>query len=366
MTTLNGRSLSRPLAQAVRRPRYSSSFTEAERDAYNEQQRLYRLSRKSSYVPPDYLDDHTAAQIEAVLSGVEIGKVSPRGFVKWTPDAESQKLLAEIKQALDLYRDHLPLTARQVYYVLLDKYHHDKGTTFENALYYVLERGRRGGQIKMKMIRDDSGTKEETIFWDGAEEWLSTRRYQAAQARLDRQEGQKRRRIVYCEAVGMVPQLVRVADPYGIPVMSSGGYDSIPEKHALAEENTDTEVLHIGDLDPHGDRVFVALAEDISAFAHSYGNHVSFTRLAVTPKLVTRLRLPTSPYVPKRNKDGAITSPAYPHDYTCQAEAIPPDQLARIVREAITDKDRFDEKAYDKVLRREKALHTELAKILRN
>ncbi len=353
-------------AQAVRRPRYDPSMTAKERENYNLQQRLYRLSRKSSFKPKDYLDDHTAAQIEVVLGGVEIGKTSPRGFVKWTPDAGSRKLLDEIHEALNLYREHLPLTARQVYYVLLDKYHHEKGTTFETALYYVMERGRRGGQIDMDVIRDDSGTKEETIFWADAEEWLSNKRYQAAHARLDRQEGQKRRCIVYCEAVGMVPQLFRVTDPYGIPVHSSGGFDSIPEKHSLAKENTDTDVFHIGDLDAHGDRDFVALAEDVSAFAAEFGNHVSFTRLAVTPELITQLGLPTSPYVPTRNKKGVITSPAYPHDYTCQAEAIRPDELARLVREAITDPARFNEKAYNKVLRREKALHTELAKKLRS
>jgi hypothetical protein len=79
---------------------------------------------------------------------------------------------------------------------------------------------------------------------------------------------------------------------------------------------------------------------------------------------VKRLNLPTSPYIPKRNKRGEITSPAYPHNFTCQAEAIPPDELARIVREAIED--RIDWKAYNKVLRREKALHSELAKKLRS
>jgi hypothetical protein len=166
----------------------------------------------------------------------------------------------------------------------------------------------------------------------------------------------------------MVPQLFRITDPYGIPVMSSGGFDSITEKHTLAFENTNTEVLHVGDLDAHGDRDFVALAEDVSAFANYYGNHVSFTRLAVVCNpdndQVKRLNLPTSPHIPKRNKRGEITSPAYPHNFTCQAEAIPPDELARIVREAIED--RIDWKAYNKVLRREKALHSELAKKLRS
>src|SRR5262245_4214059 len=34
--------------------------------------------------------------------------------------------------------------------------------------------------------------------------------------------GQERRVAIWCEAQGMVPQLRRVADPYGVPVVSGG------------------------------------------------------------------------------------------------------------------------------------------------
>jgi hypothetical protein len=169
---------------------------------------------------------------------------------------------------------------------------------------------------------------------------------------MDRQEGQPKRLILYCEAAGMVPQVERVANEYGIPVISSGGFDSLTEKHALGEEYNDAEVLHIGDLDPHGIHIFIALAEDVSAFASHYGNVIDFTRLAVTPKQIEKLHLDTSPL--ERNDK----TPAYPHDFTCQAEAIPPNELAKIVRKAILD--RLDDDAYSAVLVNEDELHTEL------
>ena len=292
-------------AQAVRRPRYNPSMTAKERENYNLQQRLYRLSRKSSFHPADYLDDHTAAQIEAVLGGVEVGKSSPRGFVKWTPDAESQKLLDEIHEALDLYRAHLPLTARQVYYVLLDKYHHDKGTTFETALYYVMERGRRGEQIDMDVIRDDSGTKEETVFWDDAEEWLSNKRYQAAHARLDRQEGQKRRLHSVLRSGRHGPATF----PRHRPIWHSGlcrpAASTAYRRSTRSPRRTPT-------LKSSTSAILMRTAIEISsrsrmmssAFAAEFGNHVSFTRLAVTPELVdSSSDLPTSPYS-QANKKG--------------------------------------------------------------
>lgn len=71
----------------------------------------------------------------------------------------------------------------------------------------------------------------------------------------------------------------------------------------------------------------------------------------MTPAQVNRLRLDPSPLVPFKNM------PVCPHYFTCQAEAIPPGDLAKIVRKAITD--RLDDDAYNDVLEREKELPDE-------
>ena len=53
---------------------------------------------------------------------------------------------------------------------------------------------------------------------------------------MNRQAGQPVQLYLWCEAGGMVPQLARVADPYDVPVLSGGGFDSITMKHELAVE----------------------------------------------------------------------------------------------------------------------------------
>jgi DNA topoisomerase VI subunit A len=175
----------------------------------------------------------------------------------------------------------------------------------------------------------------------------------------------------------MVPQVARVANEYGVPVISSGGTDSITEKYALGIETRyfdrkknpfGVHVLHIGDLDPHGIHIFIALAEDASAFNREAKNDyttVDFTRLAVTPAQIIDLSLTTNPV------KIATAMPAYPYDFTCQAEAIPPDKLAEIVRSAITDQReeltgwKFNEAAYARVLKAEKRLQKSLLKRLK-
>lgn len=156
----------------------------------------------------------------------------------------------------------------------------------------------------------------------------------------------------------MAPQLARIAGTYDIPVISSGGFESVTEKHRfardLAADDLPAEVLHIGDHDPSGAHLFISLAEDVSAFAERWGGEINFVRLAVTPDLVEALALPTAPPKPSDNR-------AFRGE-TCQAEAIAPDVLADIVREAIVT--RIDVNAYGAVLRREDQERRQIMRVL--
>src|SRR5262249_39320847 len=73
---------------------------------------------------------------------------------------------------------------------------------------------------------------------------------------------------------------------------------------------------------------------------------------AVTPEQIDRLRLPTAP--PKATDNRAFSGE------TCQAEALPPDVLANILRTAIEE--RVDQRVLDRVLRQERRIRRELTK----
>ena len=81
---------------------------------------------------------------------------------------------------------------------------------------------------------------------------------------------------------------------------------------------------------------------------------VEFTRLVVTPEQIRRHRLPTAP--PKATDRRSFAGE------TTQAEALPPDILARIVEDAITD--RLDRDQLDNVLAAEEAHRLELRALL--
>jgi len=90
-----------------------------------------------------------------------------------------------------------------------------------------------------------------------------------------------------------------------------------------------------GDLDPSGEHLFTSLAEDVAAMCQTLcGAEPAFTRLAVTREQANRLDLPTAP--PKPTDKRRFTGD------TVQCEAIAPDVLSGILRDAITARRDYD------------------------
>jgi hypothetical protein len=269
----------------------------------------------------------------------------PRGFIDdWRPQQKTRVLLDHVDAIIEEYRDYLPLTCRQVFYRLVGRDLIDKTEKVYGNLTEILNRARRAQRISMDVIRDDgfTGGMATRIGYTGPGEFAREMAWQARSYRRDRQAGQARRLVLWCEASGMVPQIRSVASDYGVTVKSSGGFDSVTTKHAISRPLDNAVVLHIGDYDPSGECMFDALAEDITAFGSHYGNDIEFYRLAVTPAQIRAYNLPTAP--PKASSHQARKAMTE----TTQAEAIDPASLAAIIREAIES--RLDMDVYRQVV----------------
>ena len=91
--------------------------------------------------------------------------------------------------------------------------------------------------------------------------------------------------------------------------------------------------------------MFLAFLEDVEAFTRELGGQAIFTRQ------IRKYRLPTAP--PKATDRRAFAGE------TCQAEALPPDTLANILRTAIEE--RVDQRVLDRVLHPERRIRRELS-----
>jgi hypothetical protein len=254
----------------------------------------------------------------------------------WRPNVNTRALLTDVVAILATYRPYWPLSIRAIYYALLglkdpetDQAKYAKSRNFASRVSEHVGNARRAGlpkehplHIPWDAISDANLLRAGTTHWRSEWEWLSAIRRTARTARLiDLQKGQKPHLLVWCEARGMVDRLSTVADEYGVDVISTSGYDSTTVRHdeGLATPPEGLLVLHVGDLDDDGRKIFTAAKEDVEAWADSVEREASFERLAVTEQQVADLELPDDP-----EKAGNV-----------QAEAIPPDVMARILREAI-------------------------------
>jgi hypothetical protein len=291
----------------------------------------------------------------------------PKGYAPWSPAAATLEVLSQVRQVLDDYRDHLPLTVRQIFYRLVGQYDYEKTERAYARLCEYLVRARRAGLVSWTAIRDDGTVSEggggysgETMFWRSVRssaDWYSRDRLHEQPFDIE----------LWCEAAGMVPQLVRVADPYSVPVYSTGGFSSVTVTYEIAQRalgrDRPTLFLHVGDYDPSGESIFTAMTTDAASFLRSKlydrtrdDDHLYLdrpvedptlpdlhpVRVALTAEQVDEYDLPTAP--PKSSD----TRSRNWHGETCQLEAMPPDELAELVRRTIED--RLDMDIYEQTI----------------
>lgn len=271
-----------------------------------------------------------------VTAGRNSGR--PRGYIpEFRPRPDTQALLEAARSVLDEYREHWPLTVRQIYYRLIGAHGFDKTEAFYSRLCHHLANARRGRVIPFDAIRDDGVTTVRMDRYADADDFLIQQRQRASRYRRDLMATQPVHIEVWCEAAGMIVQLASVAHRYSVNVFSSSGFDSLTAKKNVAdricEVGKPAVILHLGDYDPSGESIFRSVAEDVTAFvAEDRPNAlvtVEFRRVALTREQVARYGLPTAPAKATDSRSKAWKGE------TCQLEALSPSQIATILDNAI-------------------------------
>jgi hypothetical protein len=262
----------------------------------------------------------------------------PRGYIAdYRPQEKTKQLLGDVLTVLDEYREHWPLTIRQVFYRLVGAYGADKSEGFYGKLCHHLANARRAGVIPFSAIRDDGVMTLEQDHFADADAFRAMVRRKAENYQRDLMAAQPVHIELWCEAAGMIQQLYRVATRFSVPVYSSSGFDSLTAKKTLADRICATGkpavVLHLGDHDPSGESLFDVIAEDVGAFVAADRPNslvtVQFQRIGLTAGQVRSYGLPTAPAKATDSRSKRWTGG------TCQLEALAPDQIAGLVEDAI-------------------------------
>lgn len=281
----------------------------------------------------------------------------PRGYADWNPKEDTLTLISQVQAVLDEYREYLPMTARQIFYRLVGSYNFDKTEKAYARLCEHLVRARRAQMIPFSAIRDDKVSEHSAGGgFEGPADFWSSLRDEARYYGRPRREGQDFNIEFWTEAGGMSEMIANVASPYGVPVFSAGGFLSVTATHAIAKRalasDLPTIALHIGDYDPSGESIFDSMMADALHFfaAHRGGGllsdheeHFRAVRVALTWDQVEEHGLDTAP--PKATDGRSARWEDEGRHETAQAEAMPPDLLAQLTREAIEEHTDMDQMA---------------------
>ena len=142
---------------------------------------------------------------------------------------------------------------------------------------------------------------------------------------------------VWVEKDALAGVILPVTTEYDVPLMPARGYSSetfaFEAVNARADDEREYYVYYFGDFDRSGVDAARSLKEKLERFADDLPDcicDVVFTHVAVTEEQVRSLRFPTRP--PKRE---STADKAWPHDFACELDAIPPDTLRQMVCECI-------------------------------
>jgi len=119
-----------------------------------------------------------------------------------------------------------------------------------------------------------------------------------------------------------------------VPLMVTRGFSSetfcFEAVEARAGDPRPYHVYYLGDFDRSGRDAARSLHEKLKRFADERGVSVIFEQIAVTEQQIHHLNLPTRE--PKRS---SAADRKWPFAFACELDAIPPDYMRNLVREAI-------------------------------
>lgn len=257
--------------------------------------------------------------------------------------------LEAITREINARQAYWPLSVRQLHYAMLNapplrhsgkrksQYRNDRGSYKD--LCNLCVRARLAALIPWAAVADETRPVQ---LWDCHG---TVAEYVATEApnllgwyRRDLMQGQLKHVEIVCEKNTVAEIVRRAAYDYCIPVTSGRGYCSIGPRQQMVERHAASGksglvLILISDCDPDGDEIAASLARSLR---DDFGVwNVEAVRAALTIKQAREFQLPP-------NSDAKTTSPQFKKFLArhgtrsaYELEAVSPDDLAKIVREAV-------------------------------
>lgn len=261
---------------------------------------------------------------------------------------ESLAIIERANQFIEQYEEQgIRITLRQLYYRFVGAALIPNNIRSYKNLGAIISDARLAGLISWYAIEDRVRSVERASEWEKIDDIVTAA---IKQYRMPRRASQPEYVEVWCEKDALASILSPLCYEYHVPLMINRGYSSSSAMFESAQRIIRTAngrhsiILYFGDHDPSGED----MVRDVSDRLNVFRCRAGVEKVALTKTQVDEFNLPPNP---AKLSDSRASGYIDKHgDESWELDALPPDELARIVRKAIeehTDLDLLQE-AVDK------------------
>jgi hypothetical protein len=260
------------------------------------------------------------------MSVARVYQASPIKRIRATKAEVEERRLA----LFDIVSDMKPMTVRQVFYQATVKGIAEKTEAGYSRVQTDLVIMRKSGLLPYDWLADNTRWQRKPRSFNGVEEALQdTARFYRKNLWADADCYVE----VWLEKDALAGVIYPVTQEYDVPLMVARGYASLSFLHTAAEYirglDVPTYIYHLGDYDPSGVNAGEKIEQTLREMAPY--SEIVFERIAVEPRQIEEWNLPTRPTKTSDSRSRNFG------DVSVELDAIDPDTLRAIVREALED-----------------------------
>ena len=228
----------------------------------------------------------------------------------------------------DIIHEQRPMTVRQVFYQATVRNLVEKSEAGYNKVQTDLVQMRRTRQLPYSWLADNTRWQRRPRTFHSIEQALQdTADFYRKSLWADADCYVE----IWLEKDALAGVVTPVTEKYDVPLMVSRGYASLSFLHSAAEDINDLAVpayiYHLGDFDPSGVNAAEKIEQTLREMAP--GAEIHFERVAVTLEQIEQWKLPSRPTKASDSRSKGFG------DISVELDAIPPDDLRRLVQDVI-------------------------------
>jgi len=235
---------------------------------------------------------------------------------------------------LDIVEEQQPMTVRQVFYQATVRGLIEKTENGYDKIQKTLGNMRVEGQLPWGWIVDNTRMQRKPRTYNNLMDALSHTELMYRRALWRDADAYVE---IWLEKDALSGVVYPVTEKYDVPLMVARGYSSISFLYAAAEaierQVKPAYIYHLGDFDPSGVNAGEKIEETLRKYAPD--SEIHFERIAVSQAQIAAWRLPSRPTKKTDTRTKRFTQ-RFGNVESVELDAIAPDQLRKLVEDAIT------------------------------